>query len=151
MGKSELEFEKTILEFEQKIAELRELSSSLHTDLSAEIEALEPGPVGNVAAATISVVETAPLRGKIRVINENPTQGGGVRQVGVVTRADMDRLKAQLLQQLQQRAYVDPKRNLLRRQEIRRRYLFFKRLEGQQLRIAPVHRRSAGIDAHLEV
>jgi hypothetical protein len=30
-----------------------------------------------------------------------------VKQVGVVTRADMDRLKAQLLQQLQQRAFVE--------------------------------------------
>jgi hypothetical protein len=73
----------------------------------AEIEALEPGPVGNVAAATINVVETSALRGKVRVINESPTSGGGVKQVGVVTRADMDRLKAQLLQQLQERAYVD--------------------------------------------
>jgi hypothetical protein len=72
-----------------------------------QIEALEPGPVGNVPAAVINVVETSDLRGKVRVINEQPTQGGGVRQVGVVTRADMDRLKAQLLQQLQQRAYVE--------------------------------------------
>ncbi len=73
----------------------------------AEIEALEPGPVGNVPAATINVVETAALRGKVRVINEQPTSGGGVKQVGVVTRADMDRLKAQMLQQLQQRAFVE--------------------------------------------
>jgi hypothetical protein len=73
----------------------------------AEIEALEPGPVGNVDKATITEVETSGLRGKVRVINEQPTQGGGVKQVGVVTRADMDRLKAQLLQQLQQRAYVE--------------------------------------------
>jgi hypothetical protein len=83
------------------------LPASIGATAEAEIEALEPGPVGNVAAATITVVETAPLRGKIRVINESPTKGGGVRQVGVVTRADMDRLKAQLLQQLQQRAYTD--------------------------------------------
>jgi hypothetical protein len=71
------------------------------------IEALEPGPVGNVAAATINEIETPALRGKARVINEAPTQGGGVKQVGVVTRADMDRLKAQLLEQLQQQAYVE--------------------------------------------
>lgn len=73
----------------------------------AQIEALQPGPVGNVGRATITEVETSGLRGKVRVINEQPTQGGGVRQVGVVTRADMDRLKAQLYQQLQQRAYVE--------------------------------------------
>jgi len=41
VDKSGLEFEKPILEFEKRIAELEELSSSLHTDLSAEIEALE--------------------------------------------------------------------------------------------------------------
>lgn len=73
----------------------------------AEIEALEPGPVGNVDRATITEVETSGLRGKVRVINEQPTEGGGVKQVGYVTRADMDRLHAQLLQQLQQRAYVE--------------------------------------------
>ena len=73
----------------------------------AEIEALQPGPVGNVDKATITEVETSGLRGKVRVINEQPTHGGGVKQVGVVTRADMDRLKAQLYQQLQQRAYVE--------------------------------------------
>jgi hypothetical protein len=73
----------------------------------AEIEALQPGPVGNVDKATITEVETSGLRGKVRVINEQPTQGGGVKQVGIVTRADMDRLKAQLYQQLQQRAYVE--------------------------------------------
>jgi hypothetical protein len=73
----------------------------------AQIEALEPGPVGNVPAATINTVETASLRGKVRVINAAPTSGGGVKQVGVVTRADMDRLHAQLLQQLQQRAYLE--------------------------------------------
>jgi hypothetical protein len=74
---------------------------------NAQIEALQPGPVGNVDRATITEVETSGLRGKVRVINEQPTQGGGVKQVGVVTRADMDRLKAQLYQQLQQRAYVE--------------------------------------------
>jgi hypothetical protein len=73
----------------------------------AEIEALQAGPAGHVAAATITEVETPALRGNVRVINEQPTEGGGVKQVGVVTRADMDRLKAQLLQQLQQRAYSD--------------------------------------------
>jgi hypothetical protein len=83
------------------------LAAAIGATAEAQIEALEPGPVGNVPALTINVVETAALRGKVRVTNEGPTQGGGVRQVGVVTRADMDRLKAQLLQQLQQRAYLE--------------------------------------------
>jgi hypothetical protein len=47
------------------------------------------------------------LRGKVRVINDQATRGGGVRQVGVVTRADMDKLKGQLLQRLRQRAYSE--------------------------------------------
>ncbi len=83
------------------------LEAAIGATAPADIEALEPGPVGNVDKATITEVETPALRGKVRVINEQATQGGGVRQVGVVTRADMDRLKAQLLQQLQQRAYVE--------------------------------------------
>jgi len=83
------------------------LQSGVGATAAAEIEALEPGPVGNVEKATITEVETPGLRGKVRVINELPTKGGGVKQVGVVTRADMDRLKAQMLQQLQQRAYVE--------------------------------------------
>ena len=83
------------------------LEARVGSTTDAQIEALEPGPAGNVAKATITEVETAPLRGKVRVINERATQGGGVKQVGVVTRADMDRLKAQMLQQLQQRAYME--------------------------------------------
>ncbi len=83
------------------------LAANVGATAQAEVEALEPGPVGNVPPATINEVETAALRGKVRVTNEQPTQGGGVKQVGVVTRADMDRLKAQMLQQLQQRAYVE--------------------------------------------
>lgn len=73
----------------------------------AEIEALEPGPAGNVPAATITTVETSALRAKVRVTNEAATRGGGLKQVGVVTRDDMDRLKAQMLQQLEDRAYVE--------------------------------------------
>ncbi|HSR29432.1 MAG TPA: hypothetical protein VLY63_02635, partial [Anaerolineae bacterium] len=83
------------------------LDAGIGATTQAEIESLSPGPVGNVDRATITEVETSGLRGKVRVINEQETQGGGVRQVGVVTRADMDRLKAQMLQQLQQRAYVE--------------------------------------------
>jgi hypothetical protein len=83
------------------------LQAAVGSTAEAEVEALQPGPVGNVDKATITEVETASLRGRVRVINEQPTSGGGVRQVGVVTRADMDRLKGELLQSLQQRAYVE--------------------------------------------
>jgi hypothetical protein len=83
------------------------LPASIGGTATAEVEALELGPVGNVQAATITVVETAALRGKVRAINEQPTAGGSVKQVGVVTRADMDRLKAQMLQQVQQLAFTE--------------------------------------------
>jgi hypothetical protein len=83
------------------------LAANIGATAQAQIEALEPGPVGNVPAATINEIETGGLRGRVRVTNEQATQGGGVKQVGVVTRADMDRLKAQMLQQLQQQAFLD--------------------------------------------
>jgi hypothetical protein len=88
------------------------LAGAVGATAQAEIESLAPGPVGNVPAATITEVETPGLRGKVRVINEKATQGGGVKQVGVVTRADMDRLKAQVLQQLQQRAFAELQQQL---------------------------------------
>ena len=88
------------------------LPAAVGATADAQIESLAPGPVGNVPAATITEVETPGLRGKVRVINEQATQGGGVKQVGVVTRADMDRLKAQVLQQLQQRAFAELEQQL---------------------------------------
>lgn len=83
------------------------LESGIGSRAEAGIEALQPGPVGNVAAATINVVETPGLQGKVSVINGVPTEGGGVKQVGVVTRVDMDRLSEQLFEQLQKQAYVE--------------------------------------------
>jgi len=88
------------------------LPAAIGSTAVAEIESLSPGPVGNVPAATITEVETSGLRGKVRVLNEKATQGGGVKQVGVVTRADMDRLKAQLLETLQQRALAELQQQL---------------------------------------
>jgi hypothetical protein len=83
------------------------LEGRIGATAQVDIEALDSGPVGNVPAATITTVETSSLRTNVRVTNESATRGGGVKQVGVVTRADMDRLKAQLLQQLQDRAYAE--------------------------------------------
>ncbi len=69
------------------------------------IEAVEPGPSGNVDPFTINVVEGSWAL-QVAVINDKPTAGGNVAQVGVVTQVDKDRLKAMLLQQLQQEAYL---------------------------------------------
>lgn len=68
------------------------------------VVAVEPGPSGNVDAFMINTIE-GPLALQVRVVNDKPTGGGNMKQVGVVTQADKDRLKASLLQKLQQEAY----------------------------------------------
>lgn len=72
--------------------------------VEAPIEAVEPGPSGNVPAFTINRIE-GPLSLVLRVINEHPTTGGSVVQVGVVTQQDKERLRATLLEQVRQEAY----------------------------------------------
>ena len=72
--------------------------------IEAPLEALEPGPGGNVPAFTINRIE-GPLSLVLRVINERPTAGGSVMEMGVVTPADKERLRANLLGQVRQDAY----------------------------------------------
>ncbi|MFQ5811679.1 MAG: baseplate J/gp47 family protein [Anaerolineae bacterium] len=69
-----------------------------------EVVAIDPGPSGNVRANLINMIE-GPLSLQVRVTNPEPMQGGSVKQVGMVTTADQERLKDVLLQQLQQAAY----------------------------------------------
>ncbi|MDQ7030036.1 MAG: baseplate J/gp47 family protein [Ardenticatenia bacterium] len=71
--------------------------------VSVPVEALNPGPTGNVGAMLINQVE-GPASTAVRVFNPEPTQGGTVRQVQVVTAADKDQLRAQLSQRLAQEA-----------------------------------------------
>ena len=71
----------------------------------AEIVAVAPGPSGNVRAYSITTVEGS-LGIQLAAVNDEPTRGGDVRQVGVVTQADKARLKQLLLQQLRQEAYA---------------------------------------------
>lgn len=72
------------------------------------IEALPEyiGLVGNVDANLINRVE-GPLGVQLAVTNLEPTRGGGVKEVPAVAKEDYERLRAALLQQLQQRAYVE--------------------------------------------
>lgn len=72
--------------------------------VQARIEAVDPGPAGNVPAGRINRVDGFGVA--LRAINESPTGGGTVRQGGTVTAADKERLRATLLAQLQQRAYT---------------------------------------------
>lgn len=69
-----------------------------------EVVAVDPGPGGNVRANLINMIE-GPLSLQVRVTNPEPMQGGSVKQVGMVTAADQERLKGVLLQQLQQAAH----------------------------------------------
>jgi len=69
----------------------------------AEVRALNPGPVGNVGKNLINRVEGS-LGLRVSVTNEEPTSGGTVKQVGLVTYADKDRLRGSVLQKLEQEA-----------------------------------------------
>lgn len=77
----------------------------------APIEAVEPGLIGNVPALTINEIE-GPLNISLRVSNPFNTQGGTVERVATVTQEDKDRLKNELLAQLQQQAYLKLGENL---------------------------------------
>jgi hypothetical protein len=64
------------------------------------VEAVEPGPQGNVGVGLINRVEGASVRA-VRVTNPEPTRGGGVSQVRAVTKEDRDALRKTLLAELQ--------------------------------------------------
>jgi hypothetical protein len=68
------------------------------------IEAVLPGPDGNVRAGTITRLE-GPLALSVIASNERATAGGNVAQVGVVTEDDKERLQATLYESLRQKAY----------------------------------------------
>lgn len=80
------------------------LESGVGTRVSVDVEALEPGTVGNVRANTINTVN-GPLRFRIRVNNPDATYAGGAAMVPVVTQEDRDKLAAALLEQANQQAY----------------------------------------------
>lgn len=80
------------------------VSGGIGASVSVPIEAVDPGLAGNVRSGTITLVD-GPLATAVQVINEQPTSGGSVRQVSVVTNADKDRLRQAVLQQSQQTAY----------------------------------------------
>lgn len=73
--------------------------------VEAPIQAMDPGPAGNVRELTINAVEGS-LALAVRVINTQPTVSGSVRPVRVVTEADKKKLEEQLLAQLKQNALV---------------------------------------------
>jgi hypothetical protein len=70
-----------------------------------EVIAVDPGPIGNVAAGQINRIPDPVLGRQVTAINEAATSGGSMAPAGVVTRADKDRLQAIVLQQVQQEGY----------------------------------------------
>jgi hypothetical protein len=68
------------------------------------IEAVEPGPQGNVDVGMINQVEGAATRA-VRVTNPEPTRGGGLTQVRAVTQADREGLRRTLLAELRSEGY----------------------------------------------
>ncbi len=77
-----------------------ELPGALGATVEAEVVAIQPGAGGNLAEGLINRIE-GPLAFRLEVRNLEPTSGGGNRLVRAVTDADMERLRAQLIQQLQ--------------------------------------------------
>lgn len=67
------------------------------------ITAVEPGPSGNVAKFTVNVVE-GPFALAVNVVNANPTGGGSVKRVAVVSDEDKRRVEEILMQRLRQEA-----------------------------------------------
>jgi hypothetical protein len=68
------------------------------------VEAVEPGPQGNVNSGLINRVEGASARA-VRVTNPEPTRGGGLSQVRAVTQADREALRRTLLSELRAQGY----------------------------------------------
>jgi len=68
------------------------------------VEALEPGPSGNVPAWTINRVEGM-IALQVNVINDSPTEGGTMKQVSYVTNEDKEQVKDMLMRRLRQEGY----------------------------------------------
>lgn len=68
--------------------------------IEVEIEAVERGSVGNVNATTINGID-GPLGTQLAVTNPLPTSGGSVQQRSAVAPQDRERLRAQMLNDLQ--------------------------------------------------
>jgi hypothetical protein len=71
---------------------------------TATIEAVAPGPIGNVRANSISTVSGA-LRTQVLVTNPGATGGGDSELVRVVTQADRDQLYTHIFAQVETSAF----------------------------------------------
>ena len=83
-----------------------ELPAIRGASINVPIEAVDPGPSGNVAAHQINAVD-GPLALQVAVVNAEATTGGGVEQRAAVTQEDQDRLREQMLAQLEGSALAE--------------------------------------------
>lgn len=74
--------------------------------VEVEVLAIEPGLQGNVDTNQINRIEGL-LSLQLEVRNLEPIEGGGVRTARAVTQSDLDRLRAQVVQQLQTLALAE--------------------------------------------
>jgi len=81
------------------------LDGGVGATVEVPIEAIDPGPQGNVDPYLINTV-AGTLATQVQVINEQPTAGGSVRQVGVVTNVDKEQLFSTLLKRLESEAHA---------------------------------------------
>jgi hypothetical protein len=78
-----------------RILEDLEIAGPLGTQAEVEIEATEPGILGNVPSNRITTVAGG-LRTRVRVTNPEATTGGANARIRLVTQADRDRLLDQV-------------------------------------------------------
>jgi hypothetical protein len=79
------------------------LPGGVNSRADAPIQAIDPGPTGNVRELAINTVEGS-LALSVRVINQKATTSGNFRTVRVVTAADKTKLEEQLAQELKKQA-----------------------------------------------
>lgn len=84
-----------------RTTEAASLPGEVSARASVPVEAISPGPSGNVRPLQINFVEGA-AAADVRVLNENALEGGGVEQRAVVTASDQEQLREQLRQRLLQ-------------------------------------------------
>ncbi|NDJ51514.1 MAG: hypothetical protein GYB68_00345, partial [Chloroflexi bacterium] len=82
------------------------LPGDINATVAIPIEAIEPGFEGNLPSNRINQVE-GPLSPRIGVTNPEPSRGGDVASVPAVSQDDQDRVRALVLQNLQQRAFAE--------------------------------------------
>ena len=83
-----------------------ELRGEIGATVEAPILAVDPGPLGNVAANLVNQVE-GPLSISVAVTNPRPTTGGDVVQVAAIAAADRDLALEQLTEQLKHQGYAN--------------------------------------------